>query len=344
MPSSGHSIVTPLRILRVGLLLFLLALAIALVSLAVGPGQGDPLVLLQRLLRTGQGLTGGLTETDRSILFSIRLPRILMAGIVGAALALAGAVFQAVLRNPLADPYILGVSGGAAVGAVSGILLGMGALPFGVSAMAFAGGLLSMFSVFSLARGRFRLWPQTLLLTGVVVNALCNAVLMFLLTIASSTDLHSVMFWLMGDLGLAGRGDILFSSVFLALFFVVLYVEARPLNLLVVGEDAARQLGVSVARTRRILLAAASLMTGLAVSVSGTIGFVGLLIPHLMRLAFGPDHRLLLVTSLLFGAGFLMLADTAARLVLAPTELPVGVITALCGAPYFLYLMHRKGR
>jgi iron complex transport system permease protein len=253
-------------------------------------------------------------------------------------------VFQALLRNPLADPFVLGVSGGAAVGAVVAIIIGFGAIPFGIPAMAFAGALCAMILVLGLARTEGERRTERTLLAGIVVNAFFSALIMFLVSISSGEQLQSVIFWLMGDLAMAGGKDVLLAALFLAAGFGVMIFHARDLNILLTGDESALQLGVSVGRIRWVLLLSASLMMGAAVSVSGIIGFVGLMVPHMVRMMFGSDNRLLLPASLLFGAAFLMAADTIARIIIAPAELPVGVVTALCGAPYFAYLMKRSVR
>ena len=335
-------VVTLTRIVRVVLLLLTAFLIVGIVSLLTGPGDVSPLLLARRLLSVLRGADVGLDASEKTILLSIRLPRILFAGIVGAALSSAGVVFQAVLRNPLADPYILGISGGAAVGAIIGILIGAGAIPFGIAGLAFLGALLTITTIFGIAGTRTDSQTNTLLLTGVILNAFFSAVIMFLVSISSSDRLQSVFFWLMGDLSLAEGGEVLFTGLFLLAGFIVMIIHARSLNLLLTGEETAMQLGVDVEKTKKILLVTASMTTAAAVSVSGTIGFVGLIIPHLLRLTLGPDHRLLLPAAVLFGASFLAAADTIARSVMAPVELPVGVITALCGAPYFIYLLYRR--
>jgi len=338
-PRPTRPVVTLPRIVRVVSLLLAAFLIVAVVSLVTGPGDFS---LIRRLLSIIQGGEAGLDPAEKTILFSIRLPRILFAGIVGAALSAAGVVFQAVLRNPLADPYILGISGGAATGAVIGILIGAAAVPFGIAGLAFLGALLTIAVIFGIAGKRTDPQTNSLLLTGVIVNAFYSAVILFLLSVSSSDRLRSAFFWLMGDLGLAERGEILFAGLFLLVGFTVMIVHARSLNLLLTGEETALQLGVDVEKTQKIMLVAASITTAAAVCVSGTIGFVGLIIPHLLRLTLGPDHRLLLPASVLFGASFLVAADTIARTVMAPVELPVGVVTALCGAPYFIYLLYRR--
>jgi iron complex transport system permease protein len=286
-----------------------------------------------------------ITSQEELILFSVRLPRIIFAGIVGASLSLGGVVFQAILRNPLADPYVLGISGGSALGAIIGILLGASSFYLGVPLLAFVGALATVFLVFVVAGGtRGPLLDNSLLLSGVVVNAFFSAAILFFLSIVNSMELHSITFWLMGDLSRASTKEICLAAFCLIAGFVLLYVQARKLNLIVQGEDTALQLGVNVERTKQRLLIVTSLITAVAVSLAGIIGFVGIMVPHFMRLIFGSDHRLLLPVSVLFGASFLIVADTIARVVFAPAELPVGVITALCGAPYFIFLLKRKAR
>jgi iron complex transport system permease protein len=334
--------VTLARVMRVSLFLLTVVFLVSIASIFFGSSQIDTFSILQWLI-SGKNETGiGLSSTDKTILFSIRLPRIIFAGIVGGSLAAAGVVFQGLLRNPLADPYILGISGGAAVGALGALLLGIGFLPLGVSGSAFLGALVTIVLVYSIARTKNELHSTTLLLAGVIVNAFFSAVIMFLITTASDKSLHNAMFWLMGDLSLAEWREITLAGLFLIFGFVVIFIYARHLNLIAISEETAMQLGVNVEQTKIILLLAASLVTGVAVSVSGIIGFVGLIVPHMMRIVVGSDHRLLLPSSVLFGSSFLIVADTFARTIIAPAELPVGVITVLCGAPYFIYLLRRK--
>ena len=339
---TDKSVVTLPRVIKVNLLLVLVFIAVAIVSVLIGPANiGIGQALKGILYGWQQGYTG-LTPSEKTIIFSIRLPRVIFAGLVGASLSVAGVIFQALLRNPLADPFILGISSGSAVGAIIGIITGLGAVPFGIPALAFLGAIFTVTLVFLIGRSDKELHSNTLLLAGVIVNAFFSAIIMFLISISTNTDLHNITFWLMGDLSLATWIKILFVSVLLLFGFVVIYSYARPLNLIVTGEETAMQLGVNVERTKIVLFLAGSLITGLAVAFSGIIGFVGLIIPHIMRMVLGPDHRLLLPASFLFGASFLVVADTIARTVIPYTELPVGVVTAICGAPYFIYLLRRR--
>ena len=335
---------TLIRIVRVCILLLAFLAGVSILSLLAGPASIGTTAVLKGILAAIHfpGVSTPLTDEERTILYSIRIPRVLLAGLVGAALSCAGVVFQALLRNPLADPYVLGISGGAAVGAISAIVIGLGSLPFGIPGLAFTGGLLSILLVWGLSGATGDRRTDRMLLAGIIVNAFFSALIMFLVSTAGGEQIHSVVFWLMGDLAMAGERDIWLAALFLAAGFAVMFFHARDLNILITGEGTALQLGIPVQRTRMILLVSASLVTGAAVSVSGVIGFVGLVVPHIVRMRFGSDHRLLLPASLLFGSAFLMAADTVARIVLAPAELPVGVITALCGAPYFAYLMKRS--
>jgi iron complex transport system permease protein len=320
----------------------ILLLALGLLSLGAGSVRIDFGRVLKALFGAVSG-NASFSSQEEVILFSIRLPRIAFAGVVGAALSLGGVVFQAILRNPLADPYILGISGGSALGAILGIVVGAGSFYLGVPLLAFAGALTTVFFVFAMAGGnKGPLSDNTLLLSGVVVNAFFSAAILFFLSIVNSMELHSITFWLMGDLSRASIGEISVAAVCLTAGFVLIYAQARKLNLIVQGEETAAHLGVNVSQTQKWLLGVVSLMISVAVSLSGIIGFVGIMVPHLMRLVFGSDHRLLLPVSGLFGAAFLIASDTVARTILAPAELPVGVITALCGAPYFIFLLKRK--
>lgn len=337
-----NQVVTPVLVIRVSFFLLAVVLLISLASIFFGSSRIDIFSVFQ-CLTSGCNETGaGLSSTDKTILFSIRLPRIVFAGIVGGALAAAGVVFQGLLRNPLADPYILGISGGAAVGALCALLLGIGLSPLGTSGSAFLGALLTIVLVYAIARTKDELHSTTLLLAGVIVNAFFSAIIMLMMTTAGDKSLHNALFWLMGDLSLAEWREIIMAGIFLIFGCLVIFSYSRHLNLMAISEETAMQLGVNVEQTKIILLLAASLITGVAVSVSGIIGFVGLIVPHMMRMQLGSDHRLLLPSSVLFGSSFLIVADTFARTIISPAELPVGVITALCGAPYFIYLLRRK--
>ena len=280
----------------------------------------------------------GRDSLAHTLIMDLRMPRALTAFVTGAMLALAGCLMQVLLRNPLADPYILGISGGASGAALMALLLGAGRLVTQVSA--FAGALVSMFMVFFLARGTGSWTPARLLLTGVVIAAGWNAWISFLLSVSPDPNLAGMMFWLMGDLSQA-RAPHVEGVLLIILFSVTLYV-APSLNQLARGELQAASLGVSVERLRLLIFVLASLLTATAVSMAGNIGFVGLLVPHMIRLLIGSDHRVLLPASLLLGGSVLVIADTLARSVLSPHQLPVGILTALIGVPVFLFLLYRS--
>lgn len=283
---------------------------------------------------------------DRTILFETRLPRVLLAAIVGAALAVTGAALQGLMRNPLAEPHVIGVSGGAALGAVLAVVLG-GREAFAQQLLlpisASVGAFLSMLVIYRLAVVRGRLQPYVLLLAGVVYNAFAGALIMFVNSIADHYQAYGILFWLMGSLSTQGYGMVAVAAAYVALGAVWLIGYAPQLNLLSLGEESATQLGVEVHRVRRSIFFASALLVGAVVSMSGMIGFVGLIVPHVMRLLLGADHRLLLPASLLSGAIFLVWADTLARSAFGAVEIPVGVITALCGGPFFIYLLQREG-
>jgi len=283
-------------------------------------------------------------DPARVIVLSIRVPRALLGFLVGAALSCAGAAFQALLKNPLADPYVLGISGGAALGAIAFSLLPIplffGATP-GMGAA--IGAFLAVLTVFSLAKGHGRSFtPVHLLLVGVIVGTFCSAVILIALTLAEPGRLRSLLFWLAGDLGLSSSAEVAVTAPFILIGIIGLFLMARPMNLLLAGEDMAARLGVSPEKIRLAIYLLASMAVGGAVASAGSIGFAGLLIPHAIRLVVGPDHRLLIPACAFFGGGLMVLADLAARSMLAPAVIPVGVVTALAGAPLFLILLRKS--
>ncbi|MEF8881748.1 MAG: vitamin B12 ABC transporter permease BtuC [Halapricum sp.] len=277
-------------------------------------------------------------ETSELIVREVRLPRIALGAIVGFALAAAGTVMQGFFRNPMADPSIIGVSTGAAVGAVATIAIPL-AIPFGLQTAAFVGAVVTAFVVYLLATDDGRTPVATLLLAGVAIQTFLGAVVSYLL-LQSGESLEEAVYWLMGNLYGSGWGEVEVTLPAVAVLFVALVPFARDLNVLMLGEEDARTLGIPVEWTKRLLLGLSSLMTAAAVAVAGVIGFVGLIVPHAMRLVVGPDHRLLLPTSALAGAIFLVVTDTLARA--NPAELPVGIVTAALGAPFFLGLLLRR--
>jgi iron complex transport system permease protein len=287
------------------------------------------------------GLTGAASSPEaRVIVREIRLPRVLLAMLVGAALAVSGTALQALLRNPLADPYVLGISSGAALGAIIALWVG-GRLAAASPLVAFAGALVTMAWVYLLGRRAGRLASYTLVLAGVITASFLSAVILFVLTLLSTRDVRGIAFWLMGDLSVVTETQLRILLPVVVLGIVTLYTFAKDLNVLLLGEEEAAHLGVNVARVQTAVYVLASLLTGVAVSVSGAIGYLGLLVPHLGRMVVGNDHRTLLPTAALGGAIVLTLSDTLARTVVAPAELPVGAVTALAGAPVFIYLLRR---
>lgn len=320
---------------RFGLLFLLLAL-ILMVLIAVS--TGSVAMEMSSLLEILRGR--GIDETERAIVFELRLPRIAAAGFVGAGLALAGVQMQVLIRNPLADPYILGISGGAAVAALLAIIFDQSAQAVG--ACAALGALVSMSLVLFLGRGAGP-WSSTrLLLTGVVVSAGWGAVISLLLAVGPTEKLRGMLFWLMGDFSSARAGWPLILIVLAGLLVSLLL--ARRMNVLAVGRQQAAVLGLEVDRLRLLLYLIASLLTATAVVVAGSVGFVGLVVPHLMRLVGGADHRWVIPSSFIAGACLLIFADTLARSVIAPQQLPVGVLTAFVGVPVFLFLLWRGSR
>jgi len=328
---------TPARAAAV-IALLVLALAVAMiVSLTLGSTE----VGVRDLFAAS-----GPTATSRTILLQVRLPRILLAAAVGGCLSAAGVAFQAILRNPLADPYILGVSGGAGLGAILASALspatGLYVLVLR-PVLSFTGSLAAVMALLGMARRRSRLLPETMILMGVVMNATIMAAIMFIITMADFSRYAGTMYWLLGNLSSPSAGELFFIFGVLVPGVAALAWMGQGLNVIAAGEETAGLLGVSVPRLRLGALIAGSIITAAAVSLAGLVGFVGLMVPHLGRVLLGPDNRLLVPASALLGALVLVLADTAARSLFAPTQIPVGVITALFGGPCFLWLFARQG-
>jgi iron complex transport system permease protein len=313
--------------------LAVLAVASIAIALVVGSVAIHPLAVLDAL----RDAAGGL---DADIVRELRLPRAVNAFATGGLLAVAGVLMQVLVRNPLADPYVLGISGGAAVGALGAILVGAAGLL--VPGAAFVGAAASTALVLALGRAGGAWMPTRLLLVGVIVAAGWGAVVTFMLAVAPDQRLRGMLFWLMGDLSHASGGGIALGA--LAVGAAAALVLARKLNLLAHGDDRAAILGVEVAPTRLAVFLLASALTAAAVTTAGTVGFIGLVVPHLVRLASGEDHRVLVPGAALLGGALLVLADTLARTLLAPQQLPVGVVTALVGVPLFLFLLARRSR
>ena len=313
--------------------LLLLALSCMLLSLAIGSVELS-------LAQVWHALWSSSPSLERTIVVQIRLPRTENAFLVGGLLALSGVLLQALLRNPLAEPYILGVSGGASVGALAAILLGVSS--FMLSLMAFSGALLSMALVFSIVLFSHKVTSAHILLTGVVIATGWGAVVNVLLVIGPGQEVKAMLFWLMGDLSHATSQTA--GVVCLTLGLLSAFALSRPLNALLQGNIAAQALGVNVFRVQIVVYFLASFLTAVAVTMAGGIGFIGLVAPHMMRLVIGTDHRFLLPAATLFGGCLLVISDMLARTIVAPQQLPPGVVTALVGAPMFLYLLMRSAR
>lgn len=313
--------------------------ALLVLTFLLGLSLGSVPIPVSRVLTAVTG--GDIPDTDRTILFAIRLPRLLLAVLVGAGLSVAGAVFQALLRNPLAEPYVLGISSGGTVGAITVIGLGIGASHITAPVASFIGSLLVMALVYGIARRRGTLDTYTLLLAGVMIGAFFNAAVLLLVAVFNQEVRHAFL-WLMGNLGTARPEAIGVIAPFILLGAAGIFIQSRNYNLISTGDETAMQLGVEVSRVKRVSYFLASLLTGLVVSVSGVVGFVGLIIPHICRMLFGPDHRLLIPAAFLLGGSFLIVADIIARTVIAPSEIPVGAVTAAIGAPLFVYLLRRS--
>lgn len=324
------------QLVTVTLVLLVLLIAVALLGVSLGSSDNSPGSVFR-------ALTGTAPENDMltAIIWRIRVPRVLMAMAVGAALSVGGLVFQALLRNPLAEPYILGISGGAAIGAIIGILLGLSRFP-GVGLTAFCGSIATLCLILFMSSGQSLLRKESLLLSGVMVNAFCSAVIMFLISITQDSRLHNIIFWLMGNLG---QGDSYQAAVLMAILlpcFGIVFRFTNTMNLMLMGKEIAQTTGVNIKRATVILLVVTSLMVSATVSQCGLIGFVGLVVPHVLRLILGPDHRILFPACLLGGSTYMVLCDVLARTLPRQGEMPAGVITAMIGAPLFIILLKRS--
>lgn len=319
----------------------LMLILVAVLSVGIGSVYISPARVLEAI---ANGLSGNLRDASDTIIWKMRLPRVLLTGLVGAALAIAGAAFQALFRNPLADPYLLGVASGAGFGATL-VMVFAGSMPvlmtLGVPISAFIMAFITVMLVLLLARKGSRISLMAVLLAGVMLGSILTATTSFLMLYAREQAL-SILAWLMGSFSFASWSKVAVLMPVLLLVTVVVMFSSRALNLLQLGEEQAMQLGLSVERFKLLLIAVATLATAVAVSVSGIIGFVGLIIPHAVRLALGADYRRLVPIAALWGAMFLMMADLLARTLMSPNELPIGVITALVGGPFFLYLLRQR--
>jgi len=284
------------------------------------------------------------TQMLQSGIIRLRLARIILAIVAGIGLSVAGVIFQALLRNPLAEPYVLGVSSGAGLGAALAIILGASVLStWTLPAMAFAGAIGTILLVYTLARRAGGVVPvHTLLLSGVIVSAVFGSILMFIVSVCPSENLHNVVWWLLGSLQIFDWALLRIVSIVVVCGLAITLLFARDLNVMTLGEEPAAHLGLNVEQTKKLFFVVASLMTGATVAACGLIGFVGLIVPHSVRLVIGPDHRRLVPASALTGAIFLVLTDSFARTVIAPVEMPIGVVTAFLGGPFFLFLLRRR--
>ncbi|KPA18275.1 Bacterial transport system permease protein [Candidatus Magnetomorum sp. HK-1] len=325
--------------LRVGIITTILII-ILILTLILGISMGSSQTDIRMFLRT----IFGAKDPDSpllAIIWQIRLPRALMAAFVGATLSLGGLVFQALLRNPLAEPYILGISGGAAIGGIIGILLDLPRFP-GVCATAFVGSMVTLGLVFIVSSGKTVLAKDSLLLSGVILNSFCSAVIMFLVSLVQDARLHNIIFWLMGDLSQTQLSHVGYIAILLVPCFLLIFIMSHSMNLLLMGKDLAHSMGVRVKAYSITLLIITSFIISVTVSYCGLIGFVGLVAPHLLRMAFGSDHRLLVPACIFGGGAYMVMCDLLARTLPKSGEMPVGVITAMIGAPLFIYLLKRS--
>jgi len=336
MTANPARIVT--RLIRTSCVLLVVLLAAMFSGVSAGSSGGGMLSVLQVIL--------GKSDPDsmmHAIIWQIRLPRVLLAALVGATLSLGGLVFQALLRNLLAEPYILGISGGSAIGAIIGILLGLSRFP-GVNLTAFTGSIATLALILVMTSGQSVMKKESLLLSGVMVNAFCSSVIMFLVSVTQDAKLHNIIFWLMGDLSTADIRQVGILAGMLLPCFVIIFWHSHAMNLLLMGKEMAQATGISIKVVTITLLVTSSFMVSATVSYCGLIGFVGLVMPHLLRLILGPDHRILVPACILGGGSYLVICDLLARTLPQQGEMPAGVITAIIGAPLFIILLKQSGR
>jgi len=334
---------------RILLILILLSLGFFIFSLNIGFMQIPITHVIEILINELPFINKlisikSFSEIEKIVILNIRLPRVLASFLVGLSLASAGVVFQGIFKNPMADPFIIGVSSGAAFGAALAIVLKAGIGIFGyytIPFMAFLGSLLALFITYNISKVGSTIPITTLLLSGIAVSIFLSSIVAMLEVIAGE-ELHSLVFWLMGGFSYVEWRDVLLAFPLIFLSIIIIYAFARDLNLMLLGDEEAKHLGVSVEKVKKILIVFASLATAASVSLSGIIGFVGLIVPHITRILIGPDHRILIPASMLVGGIFLMVCDSLARIVMFPSELPVGIITALSGGPFFIYLLRKK--
>jgi len=324
------------RLFAVSFLMILILIVAVFLGLSIGSTGSEFKAVFQSL--SGGSIADSMTDT---IIWDIRFPRVLLSALVGAALSLGGLVFQVLLRNPLAEPYILGVSGGSAVGAIIGILMGLSRFP-GVSFAAFAGSLVTLFLILAMSSGQAILKKDSLLLSGVMINAFCSAVIMFLISMSQHSRLQNIIFWLMGDLSMSDTKQVAILGAILLPCFLLLFRLSHSMNLLLMGQEMAQTMGVNIKLVTMTLLIVTSFMVSATVSHCGLLGFVGLVIPHMLRLTLGSDNRVLVPSCVLGGGSYMILCDLLARVLPEHGEIPVGVITAMIGAPVFILLLKKS--
>lgn len=321
-----------------GLILLIFALAATFIGVVPIPVKIVVSSIAQKL---GLASSVSIPEYYSITLWQLRLPRIVMSLLAGSSLAICGCVFQSIFRNPICDPYILGISSGASLGASIAFILGWDTFVFGITIPALLTALLTLFLIMGIARIRGRHTTETLLLTGIALNFLISAIIT-LLMVVNQKEMHKIFFWTMGSLSTVSWNEIAWLLPIMILVVITLYYYAKDLNIMQLGTDSAKNLGVNTQRTTYVTLIASSVLITVIVSFCGVIGFIGLIVPHITRLLFGSNNRRLFTYSLFFGAFFLLIADTLARTIAAPSELPVGSITAIAGAPYFIFLLLKK--
>jgi len=324
------------RLLAVSFLLLLLVFVAMFLGLSLGSTKTGLNEVLKSLLRREEA-----DPVLNTIIWNIRFPRVLLAALVGATLSLGGLVFQALLRNPLAEPYILGISGGSAIGAIIGILMGLSRFP-GVSFISFMGSIATLLLIFVMSSGQSILKKDSLLLSGVMINAFCSAIIMFLISMTQDYRIHNIIFWLMGDLSMAAIRQTVILTAMLFPCYILIFWLSHSMNLLLMGKEMAQTMGVNIKAVTVTLLLTTSFMVSATVSHCGLIGFVGLVMPHLLRLLFGPDHRVLVPACVMGGGAYMVLCDLLARTLPEQGEMPAGVITAIIGAPLFIFLLKRS--
>ena len=324
------------RLLAVSFLLLLLVFVAMFLGLSLGSTKTGINEVLKSLLRREEA-----DSILNTIIWNIRFPRVLLAALVGATLSLGGLVFQALLRNPLAEPYILGISGGSAIGAIIGILMGLSRFP-GVSFTSFMGSIATLLLILFMSSGQSILKKDSLLLSGVMINAFCSAVIMFLISMTQDFRLHNIIFWLMGDLSMAAIRQTVILTAMLLPCYILIFWLSHSMNLLLMGKEMAQTMGVNIKAVTVTLLLTTSFMVSATVSHCGLIGFVGLVMPHLLRLLLGPDHRVLVPACVMGGGAYMVLCDLLARTLPEQGEMPAGVITAIIGAPLFIFLLKRS--